>query len=103
MPAKQVRVGTIDPGWTGVGGLAGQALLRLEHLVNLPMQPFGQMIRVPQIEEILSNRVFQRDSPQVQQRLVDEEKAPVTVRDIGEVADGCQCDGENSLPPFGPL
>jgi hypothetical protein len=74
--------------WTGVGRFIGQPFSAPEHLLNLALQFRGQIVRIFEVEEILPDRRFQCQSPEVQKCLIGVDEASIPVKDVSEIGDG---------------
>jgi hypothetical protein len=69
----------------------------------LRLELLRQIDRVTKVEEILADRILQRDPPQVEEWLIDKQEASVTVVRVREIADEGERRGENSLAPPHPV
>ena len=89
-------------GRAGVRRLVHQHPPRVDDLLYLALELGGEVVRVLQVEEVPPDRLFQRQPPQVQQRLVHVHEPPVAVEDVGEVVDVREGRVEHADLPLGP-
>ena len=71
-----------------VGRFIADKLPGLEHLLDLLLQLRRQTGKLVQLDEILPDRFFQLQTPQIEQRLVSEDETALPVEKISEVGNG---------------
>ena len=61
-----------------------------------------EFVRIFEVEEVLPRGLFETQSPQVEQRLIDIDESPLAVEDVGEVGDVREGGFEQAHPPLQP-
>jgi hypothetical protein len=65
----------------------GYPLPGVEDLPDLPLKPRGRLVGVIQFEKILPDGLFELQSPEIEQRLIDEQEAAFFIERVRKVAD----------------
>src|ERR1700685_2756649 len=81
---KNVLIISLDARWTDERGLVRDLLPCGEDQLNLPVEAIGEFDGVSQIVKVLTDRLVEREAPQIEQWLVCIEKAPFAVESVSE-------------------
>ena len=72
-------------GWTGKGSVVAYGLAGIDDLLNLALEADGELCRVIQLKEVLTQRLVKRFLPEGEQRAIGVGEAAFQVEDVGEI------------------